>query len=80
MAPNQNNLSDVLTATVPEIYRIGDCIRFDNLIDAVPAGFFALRLIMMPMIGLKFQEISGKYTVDSLLSKAVESEDQNALV
>jgi 2-enoate reductase len=45
MEPNQDNLSDVLKATVPEIYRIGDCIRAGKVIDAVWAGFRTARLI-----------------------------------
>jgi 2-enoate reductase len=45
MAPNQDNLSDALKGTVPEIYRIGDCIRPGKVIDAVWAGFRTARLV-----------------------------------
>jgi 2-enoate reductase len=45
MVPNQDNLSDALQRAVPEVYRIGDCIRAGKVIDAVWAGFRTARLI-----------------------------------
>jgi 2-enoate reductase len=45
MVSNQDNLSEAIKGAVPEVYRLGDCIRPGKVIDAVWAGFRTARLV-----------------------------------
>ena len=45
MKSNDDGLAEALQSKVPEVYRIGDCVKIGKVIDAIWAGFRTARLI-----------------------------------
>jgi len=45
MKSNDDGLMEALRSKVPEVYRIGDCVKIGKVIDAIWAGFRTTRLI-----------------------------------